>query len=167
MKKLIAPLIIIVFILPGCITKKACNRKFPPETIIIRKDSVIHKTVTIYSDTIIYYQLPGDTVIDSVIIFQKGNQLIVKPSHLSTSFAKSDAWIKNNKLHHILIQNDTLLKFKLENAVKTTWERAEKYYNKQETKFTEKRFVPLIYKVLSIIGVMAIVFIALWFFLKM
>lgn len=153
--KAIKLLIIISIMLPatGCVTRKACERKFPPETMIIRKDSIIRETKTVYRDTTIYYQLPGDTLVDSVyIVITKDGNIIVKPSNLKTSLAESWAWVQNNKLHHKLIQNDTLLQFTLKDAIRQTWERAEKYYSKDQTKIVEKKVVPLWVKILSFVG---------------
>lgn len=153
--KAIKLLIIISIMLPatGCVTRKACERKFPPETMIIRKDSIIRETKTVYRDTTIYYQLPGDTVIDSIPIEKTTEgSIIAKTSTLKTSLAESRAWIQNDKMHHTLIQNDTLLQIKLKDAIRHTWERAERFYLKDQTRIVEKKVVPLWVKILSFVG---------------
>ena len=94
-------------------------------------------TNTIIKDTVIYVYLPGDTVHDSITleVFVTEGQVQVKtrPSHLHTSLARSDAWIQSGKLHHTIIQNDTLYKAHIERAI-----RIAQYFSK-ETRTVEKR----------------------------
>lgn len=105
-------IIIFVILLSGCVTKRACDRRFPP----VEKDSVreIIKTVTTYRDTTIFIAIKGDTVY---------KESIARPgeiNRLKSPLASSEAWISNGKLIHRLTQKDTIIPSTLENAVKTT-----------------------------------------------
>ncbi len=129
----------LVLILSSCTTQNQCNRKYPPQTMVITKDSIIRTTNTVYSDTTIFVYLKGDTLIDSVLII-KGTS--IRPSILTTDFAYSKAWVQMGLLRHELRQNDTTLRFKLDNAIRATWVSAERFYSKSETQVKEVRFIP-------------------------
>ncbi len=165
MKKLII-LLLIAATFTGCITEKRCNSKFPPEIMVIRKDSIIRETKTIYNDTTVYVQLPAESVINTEYVYIKGDQIYFKPSYLKTSFAESRAYIENNRLQHTLTQNDTLLPVTIKNAVRLTWERAERYFNQTETKVVEKKFVPLIYKIFAGFGLLSLIYFCVNLYIK-
>lgn len=113
-------------IFSGCVTRKACDRKFPDK----EKDSVsvVSTTVTVIRDTTIYIQIPGDTVYTSVPV--SNNELSI----LNTSMATSEAWIRDGKLNHRLEQKDTVVASTLKGALKTTREVESK---KEVTHHTE------------------------------
>ena len=138
MKNLIL-FIAVLLLFTGCITQSKCDRKFPPEVMVIRTDSIIHTKETIYRDTTITIIIPGDTVRDSV---QVVNGQTLKPSILNTQFAESKAWVENGTLKHELRQKDTVYKVKLNNAIRLTWERAEKFYNSKEVQVKTVRYIP-------------------------
>lgn len=105
--------LILLIALSGCITRQACNRKFPPEeTDSVR---VITRTLTTIRDTTVYVQIPGDTVFESLPV-KDGNEL----SKLQTSLAISAAWIKDGKLNHRLEQKDTAVASTIKGALKTS-----------------------------------------------
>jgi len=137
MKNLILLLLLLTF--AGCVTQNKCNQKYPPVETIITKDSVIRTVETIYSDTTIYYQLPADTVTE-VVEVERATQ--IKPSVLKTGYSISTAYVKEGRLYHSLIQNDTLLRLNIDNAVRSTWESASKFYNKETVKVERVRYIP-------------------------
>lgn len=145
-------ILIALISLSGCVTEKRCNSKYPPEVMIIRKDSIITKKETIFRDTTIFVKIPGENQYYTDTIYIKDGQLYFKPSHLRTSFAESRAWIENGNIRHTLTQNDTIISVRINNAIRLTWERAEKYYSKDQTKIVEKKVVPLWVKILSFVG---------------
>ncbi|MBE0661148.1 MAG: hypothetical protein IH597_01670 [Bacteroidales bacterium] len=108
----------------GCITRQKCLQRFPPE--IKEITSVTVEVRETFRDTIIFRELPGDTIIqvDTVLIDNKG-LINTNISLLETSLAWSKAQIRNNKLFHELVQKDTTLEFRLHNAIKEV-ERLEK-----------------------------------------
>lgn len=129
----------IVLIITSCTTEKKCSRKFPPQTMVITKDSIIRTTETIYNDTVIFVYIKGDTVMDSILIVEGTT---IKPSILITQFAYSKAWVDFGRLKHYLRQNDTTYRIQLNNAIRLTWERAERYYNTKEVQVKTERYIP-------------------------
>lgn len=95
----------------SCVTKKACDRKFP----LNEKDSVttVTNTVTVLRDTTIYITLAGDTVFKATNPGQGVNEI-------STPLAHSYAWVKDGKLQHRLEQKDTVVSCLLRDALKNT-----------------------------------------------
>ena len=104
------------------------------------------KTETTYEDTTAVIYIPEKIVKDEkpvIIVDEKKEPVPVKKesinSELSTlvvPFAISHAQVVNSKLRHELIQTDTLLLFKLENALKTV-----KTLEKQNAVLKEKYVV--------------------------
>lgn len=158
MKQLIILLSLISIFASGCVTRKACNRKFPAETMIIRKDSIIRETQTIYRDTTIKIYIPGETKTNTVTIYIKDEQIKVEPSLIKTTFAESSAYIENNELKHTLTQNDTAITYRIDNAIRVTWERANRYFKQDETRIVTKYHVPLLFKILSAIGIAGLIY---------
>jgi len=159
--KAIKLLIIISILLPGtsCVTRKACERKFPTETMIIRKDSIIRETTTIFRDTTVYITVPGENQYFTDTVYVKDGMIYFKPSHLRTSFAESDAWIENNRIMHTLTQNDTIVPITIKNAIRLTWERAEKYFSKDQTRIVEKKVIPKWVKLLAFVGAATLIYV--------
>jgi hypothetical protein len=134
--------------------------------MIIRTDSIIHTKETIYSDTTIYIEIPGEVQYSNDTLYIVGDQIYFKPSYLKTSLAESRAYIENNRLQHTLTQNDTLLPVTIKNAVRLTWERAERYFNQSETKVEKVKFIPLIYKIFAGIGLLSLIYFAVNLYIK-
>ena len=132
----------IALILSGCTTERKCSRKFPPETMVIRKDSIIRTTNTVYKDTLVYVYLKGETRYSTDTVWLENGILKSNTNHLFTSFADSWAWVENGKLYHKLIQKDTLIGQEVSNAIRLTLERAEKYYSQSEVQVKTERYIP-------------------------
>jgi len=158
MKQLIILLSLISVFASGCVTRKACNRKFPHETMIIRKDSIIRETQTIFRDTTITIHIQGETKNQTDTVYIKKGQILFKPSFLKTAFAESSAYIENNKIKHTLTQNDTAIRYRIDNAIRETWERVGRYFKQEETRVVTKYHVPLLYKILSAIGIAGLIY---------
>jgi len=122
--------IIGMLLLSGCVTERACQRKFPPQIITV--DSIIQTTETIYRDTTIFVQLPADTVRDTVEVAVLNGISNSRPSIHETDLAWSKAQVINGKLFHELIQKDSVLARVIENAIR------ESSTNTQETKIITK-----------------------------
>ncbi len=109
---LLIVIIAMIVVLSGCVTRKSCNRKFPPLEIDSVKEMV--NTVTVYRDTLIYLEIKGDTVyVEKPVI--SGDT-----SALNTSVAQSQAWVENGILKHRLIQMDTIIDRIIKNAIRTS-----------------------------------------------
>lgn len=102
--------IFLLTFLSGCITKKACERKFPhPGRDSV---SVVANTVTLIRDTTIYVRMPGDTVFGSVPVFEV--------STLTAGTATSTARVMDGMLLHRMEQRDTAVAAHLKGALRTT-----------------------------------------------
>ena len=118
MKKLlfIILLIAVAYLLSGCVTKRACDRKFPPEVQTNTKETIIKTT----RDTTIIIQLPGDTAIlekEIPVIKDSRGLLQTEKSFLTTDLAYSFAWVQDGKLKHELFQKSTEFEKTIKNAI--------------------------------------------------
>lgn len=135
----------VLSLLMSCVTQRRCNTKFPPSVDSVYKyvvrDSIIIK------DTTIYIHLPGEVVHDSIQIPcpDPGTTYIIKKVFAETSLARAEAWFQFPNIKLILVQKDTTIIKRLDNAIK------EAYYWKTEyEKITVKpepvKYIPKIYK---------------------
>lgn len=108
--------ILVTLILSGCVTQKACEKKFPPEKI--RVDSIIKTTETVYRDTTIFIYLEGDTVYSVDTVFVKEGIANSLPSIHETDLIWSKAQVINNRLIHEVRQKDSVLAIVIEKAIK-------------------------------------------------
>jgi len=131
-----------VLLLSGCVTQKKCDRKFPAQTMVIRKDSIIRTTNTVFRDTTIYIYIKGETKYSTDTVWLKNGLAYSNKDHLTTSFAESWAWVGNGRLYHKLIQKDTLIGQEVKDAIRLTWESAEKYYSRSEVQVKTERYIP-------------------------
>lgn len=129
MKKL-TWLLILTILTASCITRKACERRFPGTG----KDStsLVSSTQTIIRDTTIYVLLSGDTVFSSIPA--KTGEI----SLLSTPLSSSTAWVTNGKLNHRLQQKDTLIASTIKGALKTTNSTSERKELKNQVTYTNR-----------------------------
>lgn len=123
MKNLI--IILISLLSVSCLTVKRIERncdKFAKICEVpVKKEVKIIRDVhieTIYRDTIIYVKVPGKTVKKKVPVYINKGVTNSGRSVLSVPFATGWAQVVNSKLIHELTQTDTILRVKLENALK-------------------------------------------------
>jgi len=128
----------------GC-SRKWCNTRYPPSVDSIRLETIRDSIVV--KDTTIYINLPGETVVDSVLIPcpDPGPVYIPKRVYAETSLARASAWWQYPVIKLELIQKDTTIIQRLDNAIK------EKYYWKTlYEKLTIRpepvKFIPGFYK---------------------
>jgi len=137
MRKLL--LLLLIPALSACVTQSKCDRKYPAQSTVTIKDSIIRTTHTEYRDTTVTVYIKGATRHDTIRI--TGNRTI-RPSVLHTSLATSTAWVESGVLRHELVQSDTTYRISINNAVRLTWSAAEKYYNKDVVKVKQVRYIP-------------------------
>ena len=120
------------------IEKHCCEFAKICEVTVKKEVEIITNTVTeiIYRDTVIYVKVPGKTVIKKVPVYIVEGVVNSELSTLNVPFAESTAQVVNSKLRHELTQTDTLLLFKLKNAL-----RVVKTQEKQITVLKEKYVV--------------------------
>lgn len=104
----------------SCVTQRRCNLKFPPTRdtikIITIRDSII------YRDTTIFITLPGERVIDSILIpCPDVPGYIPKKVYAETSLAKASAWWSYPNIKLELVQKDTTIERRLDNALKDAY----------------------------------------------
>jgi len=112
-------ILLIILVLNSCTTQKRCLQKFPP---IVGVDTIIY-TTTVYRDTVILRYLPGDTVF-SHSIEKVPVRAAIRPVEAETSLAYARAWISEKRLRLMLIQKDSVFRFKLDSAIRAN-ERIE------------------------------------------
>ena len=144
MRTLIPLLIAIAF--SSCVTQKKCNEKFPPSKdtihIVTVRDSIVFK------DTTIYVEIPGETDIDTITIPcpPPPPSYIPKKAHAETSLAYADAWWEYPRIRLELVQKDTTIERRLENAQKEAYHWKSEYEKITVTPQPVK-YIPGIYKI--------------------
>jgi len=138
-------LIVIAFAaLSSCVTQRACNNKFPHThdtlRIITVKDSIIFK------DTIIFINLPGENIIDSILIpCPEVPGYAPKKVYAETSLAKASAWWSFPNIKLELIQKDTTIEKRLDNAIKEAY-HWQTLYEKLVISPEPEKYIPGFYK---------------------
>jgi hypothetical protein len=136
---------LVLLILSSCVTQKRCYLKFPP-TVDTIKITIIRDSI-IYRDTTIFIKLPGELRVDSIKIpCPEVPGYIPKKVFAETSLAKASAWWQFPNIRLELIQKDTTIERRLDNAIKEAWHWQEEYM-----KVTEKpqaiKYIPDIYRI--------------------
>jgi len=107
--------VILVSLLAGCSPQKRLARlldRFPLDSTIV----IEYRDTTIYKDTTIFEQIPGDTVwIDTILPIEV--DLPYTELKTRSTLAEARAWILDNRLGLELIQYDTVFVFKLDSAL--------------------------------------------------
>ena len=124
-------IILISLLSVSCLTVKKVSKNCDLFMIVcevpVKKEvEIITNTITeiVYRDTIIYVKVPGKTVIKEIPVYISKAGHTIKQlvnsdlSVLNVSFARSTAQVVNSRLEHELTQTDTLLLFKLKDALR-------------------------------------------------
>ena len=138
-------LVLVLFVfMSSCVTQRRCMNRFPPQ-----RDTVIVETVkdsVVYKDTTVFINIPGATRIDSVPIpCPEIASYTPKRVNVETSLARASAWWDPPNIKLELIQKDTTIERRLNNALKEAYYWKSKY--EQVTIIPEPvRYIPKIYK---------------------
>lgn len=137
-------LAIVLFAVTSCDPCRRVAKYCPPEVEI--RDSIVHKTETVYRDTTVTVKIPGDTVVDSVEVEIPCPADIdvdadippspgVYPNKLTVEghLASAHSWIKQNRLFLELNEKDTLIEVRLKNVIREKEHWKERYQSKRET----------------------------------
>ena len=88
-------IIILPLILNGCITEKACLRRFPPPTATT--------TTIVIRDTIVAYKVEEIWLYDTIYL-NTLKPLTIEKNQLLTEYCFGTAWVYDSKLFHTLQQ---------------------------------------------------------------
>jgi len=125
-------------------SKRWCNTHHPISVDTVRIETI--RDSIIFRDTVIYKTIPGETVIDSVIIpcpEVLGYQ--VKKVYAETSLAKASAWWDFPNIKLELIQKDTTIELRLDRALKESY-HWKTLYEKLHIKPEPEKYIPGFYK---------------------
>jgi hypothetical protein len=142
--------VLILILITSCSPAKRLERfyvrhpELKPQSSVEIKTEYIEKTV--YRDTTIYITLPPDTVEKEVIVKELINVPVFTSEKVKaeTNLARAESWIENTRLRLTLMDKDTTLELRLDNAVKESQYWQNKY--EKETKVVTERYIPKFYK---------------------
>ena len=118
--------------------------KYPPvaDTVVtvITRDSIVFK------DTTVYITLPGETVIDSVIIpCPPVDNYIPDTARAETEYALAKAWYDPPSLMLRLDQKTSIIEIRLDSALREAYYWKEEY---EKIRIVEPvKYIPIIYKI--------------------
>lgn len=133
-----------VIVASSCVTQKRCLKRFPPGTDTV-KVTIIKDTV-ILRDTTVYIHIPGEIQIDSVMIPCPPSPAAYIPDTIraETSLAVAFAWWKYPRIHLQLIQKDTTIEQRLQDAIREKIHWQSEYERINEV--VREKYIPGIYK---------------------
>lgn len=168
MKKSFLWVILVMVLLSSCVTQSKCDRKFPPQQYTNVKDSLVIKDSTIYSYAEIPVYIKGDTVIkhDTVIKDKKTGLVNSKPVYAETDFAKAKAQVVNSQLKLDLIQKDSTFKVRTDSLLKEIYHWKEQYNSVNTQKVKQVEYIPRIYSIFALIGLLTVVITILYFIFR-
>jgi hypothetical protein len=135
---------IVIIFTQACVTQRRCIAKFPPVNETIKTEKI--RDSLVYRDTTIYISLPGERVRDSVPIPCPSPPAgyIPKKVYAETSLAKASAWWSYPVIKLELVQKDTTIEKRLDNAVMEAYHWKSEYEKSKVTQMV--KYVPGIYK---------------------
>jgi len=152
LKKRILLFGLISLLLTSCITSERCARRYPLQV----KDSIVYKHIEVPVYIYDTFYIKGDTVrlVDTVYIGRDG---LVYSDTIKTKseYASAEAWVWASQLGLELYQNDTAIARLIEDSAIV--EVKEIY--RDRVQIVNKKYTPFITKLLSYIGIGAIVLI--------
>lgn len=140
--------LLFIFILAlgaSCATQKRCYRKYPPQTQIERRDSIITRDTIVYHDRVVKDTIQADTVFTEreVIRLEKIN---IAPLTAENTYSVAKAWIENRRLKLELTTKEQVIERLLRNAERDAQHWRERYLVEKETKVITETKIPKIYK---------------------
>jgi len=159
--KIVFLALIVMLVALSCVTKSKCLQRYPPSSDTLK--TVLIKDSIIIRDTTIFVTIPGETVIDSVIIPCPPPPPSYMPEKVctETSLAKACAWFEWPIIKLELIQHDTVILSQLKGALKESYHWKEMYLKVTEKPQPEK-YIPKIIKIFAWTGGLALVILIGW-----
>lgn len=139
--------LIFLIVVSSCATRQRCLRKFQilPDTISV----VSYRDSIVYRDTVIKITIPGETVVDSVIIPCPPPPPAYVPdtARAETSLAIAKAWYSYTAIRLQLIQRDTTIEARLDSALREMYFWKSEYYKVTIPGIPDKPKIPVYYKI--------------------
>ena len=135
--------------LSGCFaTKNRCLRLYPPE---VSRDTVVHETVrdsVVLKDTTIIVNIPGETILDSVPFpVYVDKDIVLDTVRTETDYAKAKAYYSNGMIHLELIQKETDIDIRLDNAIRENYHLKARISEISNSEVIKVKYIPKLYKV--------------------
>jgi len=118
--------LLLLSLFTSCLTVKKIEKNCDKFAKICLEDEVktsdtvkIYETIIKHRDTIIPFKIKGETKYIEVPVYLERGIVNSKLSILETKLCKTSFSVRNSKLSGILIEKDTTIMIKLENALKT------------------------------------------------
>ena len=121
-------IVVLALLLCSCTTQKRCIRKFPPQTVIERTDSIVMRDTIIYHDRVIRDTIEADTVFIEKVISIPG-EINISPVEAENRYSRAKAWIENQRLKLQLETKEQVIQKILKDAEKETIRWKEMYYS--------------------------------------
>ena len=139
-------LFIVLSLFAASCSQKWCNTRYPVQSDTIRIETI--KDSIILRDTTIYIKLPGETVTNTVEIPCPPPPASYVPKRVTaeTTLAKASAWWEYPVIKLELIQKDTTITQRLDNAIREAY-HWKTLYEKIHIKPDPVKFIPSIYKI--------------------
>lgn len=135
----------ILLLLSSCVTQKRCMERFPPVNDTLRIIEV--RDTIIFRDTTILIHLPGEILIDSVLIPcpEPAGPFIPDTARAETSLAVAIAWWKYPAIRLRLVQKDTTIERRLRDAIREKIHWRSEYEKVSQVQVVKE--IPGIYKI--------------------
>jgi len=161
-------ILIVLILFSSCVTQKKCVKRFPPETIKVRYDSIVIKDTVIYKDKLVPYYIKGDTVTKDSLISVPVT-LNTVPLIVENDYAKAKAWIQNSKLKLQLEQKDQVIQLKLDSADKEVrhWKYQYTLESEKQTTVIREKFIPRIYKTALFVVIGEVIALIIYMYVKL
>jgi len=168
MKKSLLWVVLVMVLLSSCVTQSKCDRKFPPQQYTNVKDSLVLKDSLVYTYAEIPVYIKGDTVTkhDTVFRDKKTGLINSKPVYAETDFAKAKAQVVNSQLKLELVQKDSTFKVRTDSLLKEIYHWKELYNSKETATIKKERYIPGVYNVFALIGLLYVIITILYFIFK-
>ncbi len=107
---------LMVLLFSSCVTKRACDRKFPPQ----ESTTIIRDSVVIFRDTTIFVYMPPKiiTQTDTIQITIREGLAESRRSVLHADYSWTWAQVVGGRLRHELHQKDTTIQQTIERAIR-------------------------------------------------
>jgi hypothetical protein len=157
-------IIILAVLATGCVTKKRCADKYPPETHIEYREVIVEKEIIKYRDTTIYVELPPVEIEKSVII-EVPVTLYVAPIEAVGKYSSARAWIASQRLHLDLKEGGTL-EVELKDAIKEIERLRTTNTNNTSKEVVRVPYTPKFWIITGWIGIIFIILVLIWIYKK-